>query len=424
MSNPALISFPHRRRLEVVSAALIAVFLAWQPIGLLQSVEFAGRLEPELVPGIPVPIVELKPAQGTARQTLGALAAPADTVFEGKLLTFGRGNRPVFLVSDRDSVAVVTDADGNNIYAAAERVQMAKTNDKDLELAATLRLLTPGAAFATYPVRVGLRAADLDALRVGSAGKPVMLSISMQTYADGLVQVDGRPLKTRVVVDGTTFAINPSQDYQYMDVNRDGQFDTEWPSLEIGVAHGAPLVFHIDDGARYVSIARIDASSKTITLSARTAADYGRVEVRPGRIFPDFSYQAIDGSVHRLSDYQGKYVLLDFWGTWCPPCVADVPLFKKLLNTYRAKGFEILGMDDERGADDAADALRRLETFVATHGITWPQSRTASTRELSGRLLIFAWPTKILIDPKGTVVFAKTGMSGQSLEDALAAAIK
>jgi thiol-disulfide isomerase/thioredoxin len=395
-------------------------------LGLAQKpVEFSGQLGAELVTGTPQPLLAMTPAGENTRRTLGALVADGDVVLSGALGVFGNGKRPIFLVVSKGTAAVITDLNGKG---TSERIPLMKTADTDLEVAATLRLDTPGAGFAHYPIRVGLRPGQLKSLETGQSVSPgrTYLSASMMAFAEGVVPVDGQSVKVRVVVDSTSFKADPTRDYQYVDANGDGRFDDTWPSWEVGIAHGTSIVFHVGNGSRYVSIAAVNLAARTITLTARTVQDYPRIELRIGSVLPDFSFTALDGSVHHLSEYRGKYVLLDFWGTWCGPCVADAPLLKKIYETYHDQGFEILGMDNEIAArsdataEDFAQGLEKVKAFVVAKGLTWPQARTESIKEFSDRRLqIFAWPTKILIDPAGAVVFAKPGMTGEMLNQTL-----
>ena len=57
----------------------------------------------------------------------------------------------------------------------------------------------------------------------------------------------------------------------------------------------------------------------------------------------DFSLKDFNGKIHRLSDFKGKVVILDFWDTWCPPCKAEIPHFIDLHHKYKDKGFMMIG---------------------------------------------------------------------------------
>ncbi|MBI1925040.1 tetratricopeptide repeat protein [Candidatus Poribacteria bacterium] len=81
---------------------------------------------------------------------------------------------------------------------------------------------------------------------------------------------------------------------------------------------------------------------------------------------PDFVLPDLEGKTVRLSDFQGKIRIVDFWATWCPPCRAELPHFKELYSAYRNKGFEIIGVAlDQQGASV-------VKPFVKENGIAYP----------------------------------------------------
>lgn len=70
----------------------------------------------------------------------------------------------------------------------------------------------------------------------------------------------------------------------------------------------------------------------------------------------DFALTDLDGKIVKLSDYKGKVVILDFWATWCPPCVKEIPHFNELHKAYGSKGLVVLGVSVDKGG--AADVLK------------------------------------------------------------------
>ena len=82
----------------------------------------------------------------------------------------------------------------------------------------------------------------------------------------------------------------------------------------------------------------------------------------------------LDGEPRKLSEFRGKYLLVDIWATWCKPCVADIPLLKEAYAKYRTRGFEILGIDNEATGQDAtatdvSEGLERIKAFISEKGL-------------------------------------------------------
>lgn len=92
-------------------------------------------------------------------------------------------------------------------------------------------------------------------------------------------------------------------------------------------------------------------------------------EARPekGYLAPDFALPGLDGETIRLSDYRGKVVFLNFWATWCPPCLVEMPEMQKL---YEQEGddLEIIGID----LTHTEDAVEDVAAFMDEHGYAWP----------------------------------------------------
>ncbi|MBE7496626.1 MAG: TlpA family protein disulfide reductase [Verrucomicrobiaceae bacterium] len=113
----------------------------------------------------------------------------------------------------------------------------------------------------------------------------------------------------------------------------------------------------------------------------------------------DLKFTAVDGREVDLSKMQGKVVLIDFWATWCGPCVAELPNVLKAYKELHPKGFEIIGisLDSDKG---------KLEAFVKERGMEWPQYFDGKSwkNEISSRYGINSIPAMWLVNKKGMVV--------------------
>ncbi|MDN5284233.1 MAG: Thiol-disulfide isomerase or thioredoxin [Mucilaginibacter sp.] len=130
---------------------------------------------------------------------------------------------------------------------------------------------------------------------------------------------------------------------------------------------------------------------------------------------PDFTAQNLKDENVKLSDYKGKYVLLDFWASWCMPCRADNPHVKKLYEQYKGPNFAILGVSVDRAA-----GKKYWIKAINDDGITWDQVSELKGFQGTAPMLysITAVPTNFLIDPSGKII-AKN-LRGEDLDKVLA----
>lgn len=141
----------------------------------------------------------------------------------------------------------------------------------------------------------------------------------------------------------------------------------------------------------------------------------------PGAPVPELSATTLDGAPARLSDYRGKVVVLDFWGFWCKPCVAKMPLLARLANAYRDRNVVVLTIHDasiRSGADYrtryAATVAKKIGGPSALIDLLDTPSK-AGARSASGQTIstyhVTGFPTTLVIDPRGRLVgYAQTVM--------------
>lgn len=150
--------------------------------------------------------------------------------------------------------------------------------------------------------------------------------------------------------------------------------------------------------------------------AAEAAAKKVQADLVAGAKFPEFNEKDVDGKPLAIANYKGKVVLIDFWATWCGPCVAELPNVLKTYTKYHDQGFEIIGisLDEDR---------QKLSAFTAKMKMPWSQFFDGQGwgNKLAVKYGIEAIPATYLLDGNG-VIIAKD-VRGDALEQAVAKAL-
>lgn len=111
---------------------------------------------------------------------------------------------------------------------------------------------------------------------------------------------------------------------------------------------------------------------------------------------PDFTRSDIAGKTVRLSEYRGKVVLLNFWATWCPPCLDEIPAFSTWQQEYRAEGLQVVGVSMD---DDIQPVQRAVIRYHVVYPVVMSDDKLV---KLYGGVL--GLPLSFIIDPSGRIV--------------------
>ncbi|MBB3186916.1 TlpA disulfide reductase family protein [Microbacter margulisiae] len=162
-----------------------------------------------------------------------------------------------------------------------------------------------------------------------------------------------------------------------------GGYTPDYNELEPIFETLSPKVRNTEDAKAYATML---AQLKTVAI---------------GAIAPDFTENDPEGHPVKLSDFRGKYVLLDFWASWCGPCRRENPNVVKAYNEFKGKNFTILSvsLDNENGRQDWLDAIKK-------DGLTWTQvSDLQYWNNAAAQLYhIRSIPQNFLIDPNGKII--------------------
>ncbi|MBB5323474.1 peroxiredoxin [Anoxybacillus tepidamans] len=126
-----------------------------------------------------------------------------------------------------------------------------------------------------------------------------------------------------------------------------------------------------------------------------------KTDIKVGATAPDFVLTDLNGKTHRLSDYRGKGVFLNFWGTWCKPCEKEMPYINRQYAVYKKQGVEVLAVN-------VGEPKLSVQKFVDRFGLTFPVVIDREDQVMNA-YEINPLPTTFLIDKDGKIKQIITG---------------
>jgi len=122
----------------------------------------------------------------------------------------------------------------------------------------------------------------------------------------------------------------------------------------------------------------------------------------------DFSFSTLDGRQISKAGLRGKVVLLDFWGSWCPPCRESVPIMAGLHKKFQGRDFELVGISSD--ADEET-----LRSFTSANHMTWPEFLDTDG-QISGLFEVKGFPSYVILGRGGTIEYRQLGLDGDTAE--------
>lgn len=394
------------QRLNRILFLLAASFLLSSP--LFAGDEYTGQFVPELEPERDnLDKVVFQPVAG---QTIVKLPAGIETDTNVTFAFLYNPNNeklevPALLIEPAgESPYLWVDANLNKSFEGNEKFPLKREEEDSPYLwNGTINISLQKSVFKTFPLYVRFfRGVKWDEMR----DEDRLLLQSSEVYAKGYVDLQGKKTLIAYNYSPRERKISASRSKVALDCNGDGEIDWGRFSGEAGEVEDETLVFRI--GSIYVSHKKADVEKNTIVLKGHPMTDYKRLELKVGDTFPDFEYKDFKGQKRRLSEFRGKYVLMDFWAIWCGPCRREMPYQKAAYQRYNARGFEILGMNA-----DEADYVSQTKAWLDKNNLDWTQATRESIMPVMRMLRIHLYPTTLLLDPEGKVVSLDERKKGQ-----------
>ncbi len=378
----------------VLFPALSLTFAA--PAG---GTEYIGQFEKSLAANVEeFERVILKRDSGDAWKALGSFDSSAR--FSSGQFSHpqtGKFSVAALLVEDGDEDPVIfADINDDRKLTPDEKfILTQEKKDNPYLWTATIPLLAKDGFFSSCPIFVRyFKSVQTEKMSTGDR----LITQSTEVMARGSVDVKGRKVLVQYALPVGAKKVNSQEGWLGVDIDGDGTIDMDNLSPEAAKADAESVVFKVGD--TYLSTKKADVSKNQIVMREHEAKDYKRVELGMGKQFPEFNFTDFEGKKRKITDFRGKYVLLDIWGFWCPPCRKELPYIREAHRRFQSRNLEIIGLNTD--PDFTIESMRK---GLNDNGMKWTNAKFDSVVDfLRVNLRITSFPTTFLISPEGKIL--------------------
>ncbi len=382
-----------------ISLLLLCVFISLSAKAFASGDEFTGHFEKDLVPNTEdFEKIILKPV--SRDKIKGNFEAGEDPHLTASKLIDPRTQDDDVIVllaeENGESPVIFVDLNGDGALSPDEKHTLLPAEENNPYLwETTVQLKMKSDAFTGLPIFIQYyRSITIDDMEPADR----LITQSTEVFAKGFVDIGSDKVLFQYAFDADKMKVDPKNGMLGVDMNSDGTVDMGDMSAESTKANDESVVFRFQDS--YFSTKKADVKKDLIVVEPRQAKDYKRVEIYMNKEFPDFTFTDFEGKERKFSEFRGKYVILDIWGFWCPPCREELPYLKEANRRFGDRGLVIVGLNTDEGY-----TVRSMRKALAEVGMTWTNAEFSSVTEfLRDRLRVSSFPTTFLISPEGKVL--------------------